>query len=732
VSEANPREATPAQEPGGWPDAALARLAAAHGVAIAYEDANHQPVRIAAPTVVSVLGALGVDASTPDAVARALAEAEELPWRRLLPPTVVGHPGEALRVHVHLPHASDPRPELVVHTEGGGRRTDLSWLAVAETREVDGQRVQRLRVDLPGDLPLGEHRLVATAGELHAQATVLIAPRTLELPAGLRRAWGWMLQLYSVRSAASWGIGDYADLADIARWSGSPDGGGAGLVLCNPLHAFTPVPPVQNSPYFPSSRRFRSPLYLRVADTAEYAAADPQLRREIDGLRPAAAPDRIDRDRIWAAQLAALQLLAPLARTAGRRQALAAYRDSQGEGLTDFALHCALAQRHGPNWQQWPEQVRDPRGPAARAAAEELSEQLEFWCWVQLLCDEQLAAAAAAAAEVGMPIGVVHDLAVGVDPHGADAWALQDVLAIGATVGAPPDLLNQLGQNWGLPPWHPRQLAETGYAPFRDMVRSVLRHSGGIRIDHVMGLFRLWWVPTGSTADRGSYVSYDAQAMLAVLLLEAHRAGAVVVGEDLGTVEPAVTKALAGAGILGSAVAWFENDPDDERRPLPPARWRELAMASVTTHDLPTVAGWYTGDSVRLRAELGQLSRSAEEEQRERADERAALLDALRAEGLLAAGGTGVAAGTPSGAAPPVEDVSLALHRLLVRTPSRLVLAAFGDAVGDLRQPNLPGTLDEYPNWRLPVADAEGRPLTLEQLREHPGVRRLIEVLRQV
>jgi len=416
----------------------------------------------------------------------------------------------------------------------------------------------------------------------------------------------------------------------------------------------------------------------------------------------------------------------------GSARALVEREVSQGEGLTDFALHCALAQRHGPNWQQWPEQVRDPRGPAARAAAEELSEQLEFWCWVQLLCDEQLAAAAAAAAEVGMPIGVVHDLAVGVDPHGADAWALQDVLAIGATVGAPPDLLNQLGQNWGLPPWHPRQLAETGYAPFRDMVRSVLRHSGGIRIDHVMGLFRLWWVPTGSTADRGSYVSYDAQAMLAVLLLEAHRAGAVVVGEDLGTVEPAVTKAMAGAEILGSAVAWFENDPDDERRPLPPARWRELAMASVTTHDLPTVAGWYTGDSVRLRAELGQLSRSAEEEQRERADERAALLDALRAEGLLAAGGTGVAAGTPSGVAPPVEDVSLALHRLLVRTPSRLVLAAFGDAVGDLRQPNLPGTLDEYPNWRLPVADAEGRPLTLEQLREHPGVRRLIEVLRQV
>jgi 4-alpha-glucanotransferase len=329
---------------------------------------------------------------------------------------------------------------------------------------------------------------------------------------------------------------------------------------------------------------------------------------------------------------------------------------------------------------------------------------------VQLLVDEQLAGLGA-----GMPVGVVHDLAVGVDAGGADAWALQDVLALGTTVGAPPDSFNQQGQDWGLPPWRPDRLREAGYAPFREMVRGCLRHAGGLRIDHVMGLFRLWWVPAGAGAAEGTYVHYDSDALLAVLAIEASRAGALVVGEDLGTVEPRVREDLSATGVLGSAVLWFERD-EKTGEFTPPSTWRELALATVTTHDLPTAAGFLADEHVRVRDELGQLGVPVEQERANVRRQREALLAVLEQEGLLAQCD---------------GDVPLAMHAALVAAPSRLVLAAFGDAVGDLRQPNLPGTVDEYPNWRLPVADGDGRPLGLEDLLAHPGVRRLTELLTQ-
>jgi 4-alpha-glucanotransferase len=332
---------------------------------------------------------------------------------------------------------------------------------------------------------------------------------------------------------------------------------------------------------------------------------------------------------------------------------------------------------------------------------------VSFWCWVQLLVDEQLAGLGS-----DMVVGVIHDLAVGVDAGGADAWALQDVLALGTTVGAPPDSFNQNGQDWGLPPWRPDRLREAAYAPYRDVVRGVLRHAGGLRIDHVMGLFRLWWVPSGSSAAGGTYVSYDADAMLGVLALEAARAGALVVGEDLGTVEERVRRDLDATGVLGSAVLWFERDEKTDAF-LRPDQWRRGTLATVTTHDLPTAAGFLAEEHVRVRHELDQLGHSLEEEQERVREERAALMEMLTSTGLLERYG----------------DPVLAMHGALVESPSVVVLAALGDAVGDVRQPNLPGTVDEYPNWRLPVADPDGRALTLEELLDAPGVRRLTALL---
>jgi 4-alpha-glucanotransferase len=372
------------------------------------------------------------------------------------------------------------------------------------------------------------------------------------------------------------------------------------------------------------------------------------------------------------------------------------------EGLRDFATFCALAQRHGPHWSRWPRELQHP----ATASAD--PQEVAFHAWVQHRCNEQLAAARDAAH--GMAIGVVHDLAVGVDPEGADAWALQDVLATGVTVGAPPDTFNQQGQNWGLPPWRPDRLAATGYAAYRDMLRAVLAHADGLRIDHVAGLWRLWWVPPGASPAQGTYVRYDAAAMLAALALEAHRAGAVVIGEDLGTVEPEVTETLATQRMLGCAVLWFARDEQTPGTPLlAPQRWPQQAAASISTHDLPTAVGFLRGEHVRARAALGLLNDEAAE-WAQAAAERAELISLLRAEGLL---------GTEN-----EEEIVVAMHALLARTPCRLLLVSPYDVVGEIRQPNLPGTIDEYPNWRLPL------PVTLEQLQRDPRVGRVVEALR--
>ena len=667
-------------------DPDLARLAAAHGVAISYVDWSDQPREVSAGAVTAALSALGVDATSPAAVAAALVDAEEAPWRRLLPPSVVVRPRGQVVVRAAAP------PTLDVLLEDGGA---VQITAAARAGEKRGA-LTAWTVDLP-DLPLGWHIVTATAGQAHDQAVLVVCPHRIEPRPG--RSWGWMVQLYSLRSAQSWGIGDYGDLRTVLRRTAAD---GAGVVLLNPLHAESPVPPINPSPYSPSSRRLRAAVYLRIEDVPEYAAAPAEVRAEVDALRPVADPERIPRDPPWLAKMAALELLWPYARSAQ----VAALRAERGAALEEYALFCAIAEEHGLPWQDWPADLQRPDGPGIAAARTALAERITFWCWVQLLVDEQLAGLGE-----GMAVGVVHDLAVGVDAGGADAWALQDALALATTVGAPPDSFNQQGQDWGLPPWRPDRLRELGYAPYREVIRGVLRHAGGLRIDHVMGLFRLWWVPAGSTAADGTYVSYDSDAMLGILALEAVRAGAVVVGEDLGTVEPRVREELTAAGVLGSAVLWFE---EVDGTFLRPESWRAAALATVTTHDLPTAAGFLAEEQVRVRAELDQLAHSVADEQVRVRRERAELLAMLTSTGLLAEHD---------------GDVALAMHGVLAASPAQLVLAAFGDAVGDLRQPNLPGTVDEYPNWRLPVADGSGRPLALEELLDAPGVRRLTALL---
>ncbi|GAA3304020.1 hypothetical protein GCM10020295_54090 [Streptomyces cinereospinus] len=352
----------------------------------------------------------------------------------------------------------------------------------------------------------------------------------------------------------------------------------------------------------------------------------------------------IDRDAVWELKREALRAVARVPLGPGRRAAYCDYLAEQGEALEDHATWCALAEVHGPDWHTWPDGLRDPRSAETARARRELIDRVDFHSRLAWLTDTQLTGAQRTAREAGMPVGIVHDLAVGVHPRGADAWAQQRYFAARMSVGAPPDAFNARGQDWGLPPWRPDRLAESGYAPFRGLLRGLFRYAGALRIDHVMGLFRLWWVPVGLPPTEGTYVRYDAEAMLAVLVLEASRAGAMVIGEDLGTVEPGVREALRERGVFGTSVLWFERDWAGDGSPLPPDRWRADCLATATTHDLPPTAARLTGEHVELRDRLGLLLRPLDVERGRRPP--------TRANGWRSSPGSVCCAGRAAGTAP--------------------------------------------------------------------------------
>ncbi|WP_103528067.1 4-alpha-glucanotransferase [Streptomyces sp. SM12] len=678
----------------------LARLAAAHSVATSYRPSPDRRVDVPRETVIAVLGALGVDATTEDSVREELELHRRRTETRLLPPTVVI--GDGPTAPADLP----PVPEgtvLRVRTEDGDERGFG-----------------------PG-LPLGSHLLRAhTADGRSAHAHLLVTPDRLPTPQ--RRAHGLLLQLYSVLSARSWGMGDLSDLAELAGWAGRT--AGADFIQINPLHAAVPAvsgEATDPSPYRPATRRFCDPVHLRVEDVPEFRYLDGDAAVRATALVARAGTLReavlhrsapIDRDAVWALKREALELVRTVPLTPGRAAEYAAYRESQGGALDDHALWCALTELHGPNWRSWPPGLRDPASADSARARAEHRERTDFHAWLSWLADGQLAAAQQSARAAGMDIGLVHDLALGVHPEGSEAWSHQDALASGMSIGAPPDAFNAQGQDWGLPPWRPDGLAASGYAPYRELLAGLLRHAGGLRVDHVMSHFRLWWIPEGASPTDGTYVTYDSRAMLGAVALAAHRAGAVVVGEDLGTVEPGVREELAGRGMLGTSVLWFEREYDKADSPaLPPWRWRQSCLATVTTHDLPPAAARLGDDDVALRLRLGLLDGDPRVARERARAETADWLETFQRLGLLTADGG-------------EEEQITAAYRFLARTPARLLGLWLPDLVGDRRPQNVPGTWREYPNWRLPVSGADGRPMSLEQLVASPRLNALTAAVR--
>ncbi len=575
-------------------------------------------------------------------------------------------------------HANDEQPPTTapVATARPGGPTGVE--GPTELVTEDGAIISLVRgAPLPPDLPFGYHTLVDVEGG--SEHTLVVSPGACLLPAA--PVWGWALQLYATRSRQSWGIGDLADLADLARWSA--DELGAGLLLVNPLHAATPVLPQATSPYYPSSRRFRNPLFLRIEDVPGSEALGPRVEELADAGHRLNADRRIDRDAVFRLKMTALTEI--WSRLGGNRY-FERWNSEQGPDLEAYATFCVLAEEHGPAWRSWPNDLRHPEGVGVVAFRARHRGRVDFHRWLQWLLDVQLARASAA-------VAIVHDLAVGFDPDGADAWEWQDVVASGMSVGAPPDEFNTLGQDWGLPPFDPWRLRAASYRPFIETVRSAFRHAGGLRLDHVMGLFRLFWVPSGTGPGDGTYVRYPGTELLDIVALESQRAQAWVVGEDLGTVEDEVRRELAARDVLSYRLFWFE--PDD------PVAYPEKALAAVTTHDLPTVAGLWTGADLAAQ-EDARMAPNAE------------ATAAMRAR-------VGHVAGAHEDA--PVDEVVAGVYAALARAPSLLVTAGLDDALGIEERPNMPGTVDEWPNWSIAL------PVTIEDIKDDPRPRAIAGLL---
>ncbi|OZG61827.1 4-alpha-glucanotransferase [Bifidobacterium lemurum] len=701
----------------------LIRLAKACGVATSYIDQVGDYVENTDEALIGVLKALGIDASSPESILNSLDHVEQAASERPLPPTIVAHVGEPRSVTVNRA-AEAATITLTLESPHGDD-------AVRELKATVDPHTGETKITLPDDLPAGYHTLAVDMDGDRAAATVICAPARIPLPSAVaeHRRWGWMTQLYSVRSHESWGVGDYGDLRRLAVDAAK---NGADFMLINPIHACAPITPLEPSPYLPESRRFLNATYIRPQDIPEYADLDETERARVDELHAEVAagnddPAPMDINAAWDAKRQALRVIFEHPRSSARQAAFDQFKRQSGPDLDSFATWCVAFEVWGAPWGDDPWfSTLSLRSPETARLAREHTDLLEFNRWLQWIACEQVDDAQSAAKDAGMALGLMHDMAVGVHDLGADVWANPERFVTGVTVGCPPDFYNQQGQDWGQPPFNPNYLEETGYLTYREMVRSIFAHAGAVRIDHVLGLFRLWWIPAGHTAKDGAYVMYDHDAMLSVLAIEATRVGGMVIGENLGTVPDYVRQVLAERGVLGTEVEWFArvgNSGTAGDPYLPPSDYRRQALASVTTHDLPPTAGYLDFEHVRLRERLQLLTEPVEVFQRSAMAERDAMMTRLVEEGLISPE-------VASDVSAHEQEIVEAMHAMLTSTPSLLLQAALVDGVGEHRSQNQPGTSYQYPNWRIPLTDEHGRVVRTDEVFSLPRMRSLCAVMR--
>ncbi|MCZ7563474.1 MAG: malto-oligosyltrehalose synthase [Burkholderiales bacterium] len=705
--------------------ARLAELARAHGIAPDYFDIWGTRHAVPDATLVALLGAFGVAAGDAQAVEAALAASARARWLEVLPPAIVLTEGAApWKVRLALTAALDAVPLAWRLTEETGARHDGTLapaeLPCLERGEVEGAAYVARELSIPVAAGCGYHRLaILHAGAVAAEALLVVAPRACYRPLALHgegRVWGAAVQLYGLRSERNWGIGDFTDLRVLVEQWGHR---GAAIVGVNPLHALFPHNPAHASPYSPSSRLFINILYIdveAVEDFRECEAAVAEVRSapfqaQLKSLREAPL---VDYPGVAAVKLPLLERLYAhfrarhLANDTPRARAFRAFQAEGGEQLRRHALFDALQERfhrEDPNvwgWPAWPQAYRDPAAPTVARFAAEHTDRIEFHEYLQWHAEQQLGQVGRRSFELGLGVGLYQDLAVSIDRGGAEAWANQDLYAVTASVGAPPDDFNLTGQNWGLPPTRPERLREVAYAPFIATLRENMRHAGALRIDHVMGLMRLFWIPAGRSAAEGAYVHYPFADLLGILALESHRNQCLVIGEDLGTVPDEAREALGRLGVLSYRLLSFERNGAGDFKP--PAEYPADALVAASTHDLPTLAGYWEGGDLLLREALG-LYPSEEQRQAQiigRSQDRARLLLALEREGLLPTG----AAANPVSVPRMTAEFARNVHVYLARSPAKVLVVQPEDVLGVRDQANLPATTDEHPNWRRKLPQA--------------------------
>ena len=680
----------------------LRELAETVGVSTGFWDWYGNWKHVEDASLIAVLNSLGFSLSFDPSEAEindAFRRNEDFAWAAPLPPTTVCRQGNEAEIPVHVPHGMGVWCH--VETEDGYHHELEQLDRPIPPRMVDGNLVGRATFKIPNWLPQGWHRIVARHEDgSECSSTLIVVPQRLScrLDDGHKR-WGVAAQLYSTRSSGSWGMGDTQDLADLTAIVARD---GANFLQVNPLHAPQPCFPQETSPYLPVSRRWASPLYIRPEAIDEYARMDGKERGVITRYAHASRSqeDIIDRDLSWKSKLKALRKIFEIPRSITRQAQFEHFCAEGGESLENFALWSALVFENGD--VELPAPYASINAPEVEQARQRLAGEIEFWQWCQWIVFDQLIRAQESAHRLGMDMGIMSDLAVGVHSLGSEIWSMPEIFAPGMSVGAPPDMYSQQGQNWSQPPWSPRGLAKAGYAPLRDMLRSVLSYSGAVRIDHILGLFRLWWIPEGMEASAGAYVSYDHEAMVGIVLLEAQRAGAVVIGEDLGTVEPWVRGYLNDRGILGTSVLWFEKEGSGW--PLWPDHYRRSCLAAVTTHDLPPTLGYLEGVHTQLRNRLGLLVEDLDQVLEADRVERERMVSRLNEGGFI------------HNEEPSEEELVMGFHAYLAASPALLLAVSLVDAVGEKAPQNLPGTSDQYPNWCIPLHGSDGEEAHIEDL----------------
>ncbi len=740
----------------------LAALAEKTGIAADYYDIGGTRHVTSDQTKRAILQAMGFAIDSPEALAQTLKEWDEAPWRRPCEP-----------VRVVRQDSSDLTAACCLALEDGKERSSaVRWtirddtgeiikddtvgpgLPPVEVRFLDGRRHVRVIVPLPAALPIGYYTLSLQAeglvGGAVAAMRLIVAPPHCYLPPAIEShqpLWGFALQLYSLSSPRNWGCGDLTDLRQVVEWAGKDLG--AGLIGLNPLHALRNSAPFHHSPYAPLNRLALNELYVNLEKLPEFFASQEAQRQYQSAefqakLKVLRETRHVDYDAVAAAKRAMLDLAyrqflkdnyegaepALVPKTA-RAKLLERFIQSEGEPLELYAIFQALEeerrliQSKTVTWADWPKQFSVP-GPAVREYGKRHRKRVRFFQYVQWIAMEQLLEVRKLAEQAGMPIGLYNDLALGAERTGAEAWMYQSVLALGADCGAPPDAFAPEGQNWGLPPMNPLALRAGGYEPFVRLLRSNLRFGGAIRLDHVMGLCRLFWIPRGKPASEGTYVHYPFEDLLSIVALESVRAKTLVIGEDLGTVPDWVREQLARAKALSYRVFYFERRGDGSWKS--PGEYPEQSLAVVTTHDLPTLTGFWSGEDLRVRAGLGSFRDEAGRRQAwdERDRDKARMLSALKIESLLPEG----MSEDPDAVPAMTPALCRAIHLYLARSRSAIVLANLEDGLEELAQTNLPGTVDSHPNWTRKYALSVDEFLADARLRDLGAVLRSTRPLR--